>query len=266
MKPISSATTGIAKRAQQAEKLIGEQPGATGSALTLSGDPERGMHPVVTSRPPKVNTDAALSRMQQFGVTCSVKTEMVFPEGMNGEATFRQMPVSLTVTTASSADLFGALAVMQEALYPAPREQIEEWLAELSVKTARRRETGNEAELALSVYTSHLREYPADAVRHVLRAYRGTWFPTWGELATALEEYVEPRLMIRDRLQDMIDGGNRYTEKALQHDPIAERLAMLREQLEAADRLAAKYPETEEVSLQKRDEYAEEIRKLELGN
>jgi len=204
--------------------------------------------------------------MQQLGVTCSVKTEMVFPEGMNGEATFRQMPVSLTVTTASSADLYGALAVMQEALYPASREQIEEWLAELSVKTARRRETGNEAELALSVYTSHLREYPADAVRHVLRAYRGTWFPTWGELATALEEYVEPRLMIRDRLLDMIDGGERYTEKLLPHDPIAERLAMLREQLAAADRLAAKYPDTEDISMSKRDAYAEEIRKLELGN
>lgn len=173
------------------------------------------------------------------------------------------MATSLTVTTASSADLPAALSVVQESLYPASREQIEEWLAELSVKTARRKESGNEAELALSVYTSHLRDYPADAVRQVLQSYRGTWFPTWGELANALDEFVEPRHMIRDRLMDMIDGGSRYVEKALPHDPIAERLAMLREQLAAAERVAEKYPELAESSLRKREAYAEEIATLE---
>lgn len=167
------------------------------------------------------------------------------------------------MTIASSADLKSALSVIHEAMYPASTEQLEEWLAALAVKTARRRESSNESELALSVYTSHLREYPGDAAREVLHAYRGTWFPTWGELADRLDEFVEPRQMIRDRLMDMIDGGTRYKEKALPHDPHAERLKLLRDQLEAADRVATKYPELAESSLRKRDAIANEIQQLE---
>jgi len=230
---------------------------------TLPANPQRDMHPGVALRSPRANTDAAVSRMQQYGVTCTVKMETVFPEGINGETTFRQKATSLTVNTASSADIKAALSVIREALYPASVEQIERWLADLSVKTARRRESGAEAELALSVYTGHLREYPGDAVREVLHAYRGQWFPTWGELADALDEYVEPRRMIRDRLLDMIDGGNRSAEKALPHDPNAERLAKLRNELEAAERVAAQYPEVAESTLRKRDAIAEEIAKLE---
>lgn len=230
---------------------------------TLPANPARDMHPGVAQRSPRANTDAVLSRMQQSGVTCNVKMETVFPEGLNGEATFRQRATSLTVNIASSADLKAALAVIREALYPASVEQIEEWLAALSVKTARRRESGGEAELALSVYTGHLREYPGDAVREVLHAYRGTWFPTWGELADALDELVEPRRMIRDRLMDLIDGGTRYVEKALPHDPIAEKLAKLRGDLEAAERVVAKYPELADSTKRKADAIKSEIATLE---
>jgi len=171
----------------------------------------------------------------------------------------------LTVTTASSADLRAALSVIYEAMYPASVEQIEQWLAAVAVKTGRRRETSNESDLALSVYTAHLREYPGDAVREVLHAYRGQWFPTWGELADRLDEFVEPRVMIRDRLMDMIDGGTRSKQKALPHDPHAERLQQLRDELAAAERVAAKYPELADSSLRKRDAMALEIQKLEQG-
>lgn len=229
----------------------------------LPANPQRDMHPAVTARSARANLDAALSRMQQFGVTCTVKMETVFPEGMNGEATFRQKASSLTVTTASSADLRAALSVIQEAMYPASVEQIEQWLAAVAVKTGRRRETSSESDLALSVYTAHLREYPGDAVREVLHAYRGTWFPTWGELADRLDEFVEPRVMIRDRLMDMIDGGTRSKQMALPHDPHAERLQQLRDELEAAERVAAKYPELADSSLRKREAIAAEISKLE---
>lgn len=229
----------------------------------LPANPQRDMHQAVTARSARANLDAALSRMQQFGVTCTVKMETVFPEGMNGEATFRQKASSLTVTTASSADLRAALSVIYEAMYPASVEQIEQWLAAVAVKTGRRRETSNESDLALSVYTAHLREYPGDAVREVLHAYRGQWFPTWGELADRLDEFVEPRVMIRDRLMDMIDGGTRSKQKALPHDPHAERLQQLRDELAAADRVATKYPELADISSRKREAIAAEITKLE---
>lgn len=176
---------------------------------------------------------------------------------------WRQKPTSLTVITAASADIKAALSAIHESLYPALFEQIEQWLAALSVRTARRRESGNEAELALTVYTSYLAEYPGDAVREVLHQYRGQWFPTWAELVDALDEYVEPRRMIRDRLADLIDGGSRYVEKALPHDPNAEKLALLRSQLESADRVAAKYPDMAEVTERKRAAIIEEINKLE---
>lgn len=229
----------------------------------LPANPQRDMHPAVTARSARANLDAALSRIQQFGVTCTVKMETVFPEGMNGEATFRQKASSLTVITASSADLRAALSVIQEAMYPASVEQIEQWLAAVAVKTGRRRETSNESDLALSVYTAHLREYPGDAVREVLHAYRGQWFPTWGELADRLDEFVEPRVMIRDRLMDMIDGGTRSKQMALPHDPHAERLQQLRDELAAADRVATTYPDLADSTERKRAAIAAEISKLE---
>lgn len=146
---------------------------------------------------------------------------------------------------------------------PAAVPQIEQWIAELSVKTARRKDSAAGSELALSVYTAHLRDYPADCVRQVLTTYRGQWFPTWGELAERLDELTDPRRMIRDRIMDLIDGGNRYVEKLLPHDPIAERLAMLRSQLEAADRVVTKHPELADVTRRKAEAIAEEISQLE---
>jgi putative transposase len=45
----------------------------------------------------------------------------------------------------------------------------------------------------------------------------------------------------------------------------AKRLKQLRDELEAAERVAAKYPELADSSLRKRDAMAEEIQKLEKG-
>ena len=223
-------------------------------------NPQRDMHPAVIARGPAANTEAAISRMQQLGVHCSVRMETVFPTKGDGDATFRQRPTSLTVNLDSSADLRAALSVMVEALYPASVDLIEEWLAALSVKTARRRASELGAELALSVYTAHLRDYPADAVRQVLGDYRGQWFPTWGELAERLDELTDTRLMIRDHLLDLIEGR---APKQISADPKAERLAQLRDELEAADRIAAKYPELADSSDRKRQTIEMEIAKLE---
>ena len=252
MKPISSAISGTARRAQQAASSTGAQHGATGFDLTLSADPSREMHQVVMARLPTSNTAAALSRMQQFGVQCSVKMETVFPTLEDGDTTFRQRPTSLTLDIGSSADLEAALRVANESLAPASVQQIEEWLAELSVKTARRKASEMGAELALSVYTGALRGYPADAVRHVLSSYRGQWFPTWGELADRLDELTEPRLMIRDRLVAILKGED--TPK-LEAKPKNQRIADLKEELAALNRIALKYPEAH-------GQEAEEMRQL----
>jgi hypothetical protein len=197
--------------------------------------------------------------MQQFGVTSHVKTETVFPM-IDGEMTFRQRATSLTLNLASSNDLAAALRVAHESMAPAPVEMIEEWLARLSVKTARRKDSAHGDELALSVYTDHLRDYPGDVVREVLSSYRGTWFPTWGELAERLDELTEVRAMIRDRLLEMAHGVQR---KQITHDPVAEHLAKLRDELAAAERVASRYPELADSSARKRQAIADEIAKLE---
>lgn len=260
MKPISSAITSTANRAQQAGNATGGQPGATGSALTLSADPSREMHPAVMAREPGANTTALLSRISSLGVECSVKMETVFPTSEDGDTTFRQRPTSLTVNLDSSADLAAALKAANEALFPAADDLLEEWVAALSAKTARRRTSSGGAEAALSVYVGHLRQYPADAVRCVVLNFRGKWFPTWGELAERLDELTEPRLMIRDRLVDLIEGRQ---SKQIGFDPLAERLAKLRGELEAAERISAKYPELAESSARKAADLKSEIAQLE---
>lgn len=168
----------------------------------------------------------------------------------------------MTVNIASSADLPAALKVVNASLAPASAETIEEWLAVLSVKTVPRVESAIRADLTLSVYTAQLRSYPADVVRYVLTGWSGKWWPTWGELAERLDEMTEPRLMIRDRVLGLIEGDAPIAKPV---DPIVDRIAKLRDDLAAAERIAVKYPELTDSSQRKAEAIAEEIEKLEAA-
>lgn len=263
MKPISSAITGLPSRAPQAANSTGAAHGETGSVTISTGAPSREMHPEVMARMPSANTGAVLSRILQCGVECSVKTETVFPTSADGDMTFRERPTSLTLNIGSSADVQGALRIVLASLAPASADQIEEWLAVLSVKTAPRVESASRADLTLSVYTDQLSQYPADVVRHVLAGWSGKWWPTWGELSERLDELTDQRLMIRDRLLDVLNGRE---PKQVAHDPIAEKLAKLRGDLEAAERVAAKYPDLAESTERKAQAIADEIAQLEGTN
>lgn len=76
---------------------------------------------------------------------------------------------------------------------PASEAQIERWIAELSVITARRNDDDMSEALRLKAYASRLAHYPADIVKDVL--LRGPWkfFPTWVELRDALDRRVKTR-------------------------------------------------------------------------
>ena len=163
----------------------------------------------------------------------------------------------MTVSLGSQSDLPAALRVAQESLLPARVGAIEEWLACVSVKTARRKDSAQGDELALSVYTAHLSDYPADVVRFVLTNYRGQWFPTWGELADRLDEYTDPRLMIRDRLSDMLRGKSQEITEA-------PTLDQFRAELAALNRTLLRFPETAcEKSDRLRADIVAEIERLE---
>ena len=148
----------------------------------------------------------------------------------------------------------------EASLLPAPDETLGVWLSELSIKTARRKTSETGADMALAVYTNHLRAYPADVVRHVLANYRGTWFPTWGELADQLDELTEVRAMIRDRLLDIIEGRS---AKQIEANPLSKRLDDLREELAALNRIELRFPEiADETSAARRLSLIAEIEAL----
>lgn len=262
MKPISSAITGPPSRAPQVGNLTGAGHGETGSVAISTGDPSREMHPLVMARLPSANTGAVLSKMSSLGVHCSVEMETVFPTSEHGETTFRQRPTALKVSIDSSADIAAALHVANESLLPASVDLVEAWLGELAVKTIRRKASDVGSEMALTVYTNHLRRYPADVTRYVLTSWSSKWWPAWGELAERLDEMTDQRLMIRDRLASIAAG---IAPKPETVDSTAERLKLLRDQLEAAERVASKYPELAESSERKRAAIADEIHQLENG-
>lgn len=260
MKPINSVISGLPSRAPPGASSTGGGRGEIGSVAISSDGQGRDMHPEVMARPPSANTGAALSRMLSFGVECFVKMETVFPTSQDGDTTFRQRPISLTVNIASSADLPAALRVINASLAPASVHQIEEWLAVLSVKTVPRVDSVGRTELMVSTYAGHLREYPADVVRYVLSSWSSKWWPTWGELAERLDELTDQRLMIRDHLRDLVAG--RAPSKPV-IDEAARRLAELREEAAAAQRLMAKYPELSDSSERRLQEIVHEIAALE---
>ena len=142
-------------------------------------------------------------------------------------------------------------------------DQIEEWLAILSVKTIPRVESAGRVGLMVATYVAQLRQYPADVVRFVLTGWAGKWWPAWNELAERMDELTDQRVMIRDRLLDVINGRE---PKATAQDPIAAKLAKLRGDLEAAERVAAKFPELAESSERKAQAIADEIAQLEGTN
>lgn len=162
------------------------------------------MHREIIQRVPSLNTDAVQSRLRQLGVNTSARTELSFPTTAGGAMTWREKTVGMDITLAASADLGAALRVASEALLPAAVPQIERWIGELSVITARRAESQFEAELSLSAYSSRLAGYPGDIVRDTVLGWSGKWFPTWAELKDIMDVRTAPRLAIRDAIQRQI--------------------------------------------------------------
>lgn len=85
------------------------------------------------------------------------------------------------------------LARAEGAMIPAPPRMIEEWLAELSVITAKRADDDFSEELRLTAYTNRLAEYPADIVRHALLVHTWKFWPTWSELSDVCELLTSKR-------------------------------------------------------------------------
>lgn len=87
----------------------------------------------------------------------------------------------------SEQDLATVADAIVGTLAPAPRESIENWIAELSVLAPSRADDGMTAALKLEAYTRRLSDHPADMVHHVLLGRTWRFFPSWYELEQELK-------------------------------------------------------------------------------
>lgn len=123
----------------------------------------------------------------------------------------RQSVRSITV----SGDKAGLAALADDyrkALVPAASQQVEEWLAELSVIVAGGAQDEFTVRLKVKAYLKRLADYPADVVREALTVVRWKYWPSWDELAD-----------VCDRLSGMRRAVLRRIEEAASAEPEPER-------------------------------------------
>lgn len=189
MKPLHSATT----------TLLGEQPSKIGMlhggrGLATPENSHRVSEWLAGQRPSDMDR-AAVSRASSHGVGLTVKYELRFPSGPNGEY-LPSYQIAVGCEVSPDGNHAAALADLRNFMTPAPVRKIEEWLAELSVIVARRKEDEFADELRVSVYSSRLSRFPADVVRSVLIDATYKFWPTWAELEKRCKALTAPRVQM----------------------------------------------------------------------
>lgn len=101
-------------------------------------------------------------------------------------------PVKVSVS-GDAASRQNAVAAIAGFFAEATTNQIEEWLAELSVITRRRQDDEITESLRLAAYSRRLSQYPADVAAEALLRHRWLFFPAWAELEEVCERLVTPR-------------------------------------------------------------------------
>jgi hypothetical protein len=127
-------------------------------------------------------------------------------------------------TAVGDGDYAAAAARMPNFFTPAPRKQVEAWLAELSVITARQRASDFEDELRLEAHATRLSAFPADVVRYATLVHPWHFWPTWEELKEVCERLVTPRRAMLTALERGAAGAERERQPQDAREP-AERAA-----------------------------------------
>lgn len=168
-----NSETGISLR--EASSEIGTQLGGRGLATPENS---RAAAWLVRQRPADVDK-AALSRASSLNAGLVMRMVEGLP-----------IKVSVAGDAAARREAINALAGF---VTPAPRSQIEEWLAELSVITRRKQDDDITENLRLSAYSSRLSDYPADVAREALLKHKWLFFPAWAELQDVCDKLAAPR-------------------------------------------------------------------------
>lgn len=187
MKHIASA---IITEAEGPSSLTPMRAGGPGSAMPVaSADVVRWL----AARSPEDVDKAAVSRASRHGVELRVRYEGRYPSGPNGE-------ILPSYSLAVGCEIGGtpearaaALADLERMMTPAPKRDIEGWLAELSVIVAKRAEDEFAERMRLQAYTSRLADYPADVARAATLSTSWKFWPAWAELEARCNRLAAPR-------------------------------------------------------------------------
>lgn len=169
----------------------GDKRGETG-AVTLRQNSSEIANWLAKQAPADMDK-AAVSRASSHNVGLRIRYEGRYPSGPNGE---RLPSYDLAVSCEMDGlphEAQAALDDLENFMTPAPTRQIEEWIAELSVISAKRQDDHFSETLRIEAYASRLRQYPADVVRTVLLEDTHKFFPTWSELERRCEMLTSPR-------------------------------------------------------------------------
>jgi hypothetical protein len=178
-----SSETSISLRG--ASSAIGMPLGGRG--LETSGNSNRAAAWLAGHRPAEVDK-AALSRASSLNAGLAIKM-------VDG------LPVKVQVF-GTPQDRADAASAIEGFFTPAPKPQIEEWLAELSVITRRKQDDDITEGLRLNAYSSRLAEYPADIAKEALLRHKWLFFPAWAELQDVCDKLAAPRRAMLWHLQN----------------------------------------------------------------
>jgi len=94
------------------------------------------------------------------------------------------------------ADWAGAVALIESAMSPAPRDRLEEVLAGMAQAVDRWSGDEVDADLQLSVYVERARQFPADAAIAAINDWpeRNRKWPAWADLRSHMERFTRKRL------------------------------------------------------------------------
>jgi len=184
---------GLTGRGLTRESLpeVGSNAGRAGAVASLA-DTDRVAAWLSRQKPADMDK-AAVSRASSHNVKLTVKSRLMFPRGPNGEVLPSYSVATGCEVVGREEDVRSALADLRNFEIPAPRRQIEQWLAELSVIVAKRSDDEFAEGLRLEAYASRLGAFPADVVRKVVLEETYKFWPTWDELEKKCKALSSPR-------------------------------------------------------------------------
>lgn len=189
----------IAQTGELANRLsAGRNAGLTG--VDASPHDIAKVRAFLATRKPEEVDEAAVLRASQLGVELRVIYDYRFPRDKRGNPLpFKTLIKGVRVVGDASACKEAAKAI-RILLTSADIQQIEGWLAELSVIVCKRQDDDFTETLRLEVFTKLLCRYPADVASAAILGHTWQFWPSWYELEAICEQLSAPRRAMLQRL------------------------------------------------------------------